>query len=104
MNPTDTPNDTPTSGRKRTASIGLAAGLLAGGAIGLVATMPSLTSAASDDSAVVALQEDTTEESGESVDVGPMHRRIAPRRANVCVRCCSHSSTTARSPAHRPTP
>jgi hypothetical protein len=69
MNPTDTPNDTPTSGRKRTASIGLAAGLLAGGAIGLVATMPSLTSAASDDSAVVALQEDTTEESGESVDV-----------------------------------
>lgn len=59
MNPTGTPNQAP--GRKRTATIGVAAGLLAGGAIGLVATMPSLTSAASDDgSAVVVMQEDTT--------------------------------------------
>lgn len=34
--------------RRRAATIGVAAGLLAGGAIGLVATMPSLTSAAAD--------------------------------------------------------
>lgn len=48
---------------KRTTAIGATAGLLGGGAIGLLMTMPSLTSAASDDTAVVepapvALQDD----------------------------------------------
>lgn len=58
MNPTQTTTSAPS--RKRTTAIGVTAGLLAGGAIGLVATMPGLTNAASDDSAdaVVALQED----------------------------------------------
>jgi hypothetical protein len=55
---------TPTTGGRRSMAIGVAAGLLAGGAIGLVATVPSLTNAASDDSgeADVVLQEDTTDE------------------------------------------
>lgn len=47
--------------RKLLTTVGVTAGLLAGGAIGLVATMPSLTSAASADTAeeALALQEDT---------------------------------------------
>jgi hypothetical protein len=51
-------------GRKRTTTLGVAAGMLAGGAIGLVATSPSWTSASSEDAgaAVAALQEDTTED------------------------------------------
>lgn len=55
---------TPTTGSKRATTIGVAAGLLAGGAIGLVATVPSLTNAAADDSGdeVVALQDETTDE------------------------------------------
>jgi len=59
---TSTPAPTRT-GRRRGVTIGVAAGLLAGGAIGLVAGVPSLTSAASDDadSVVVALQEDTAD-------------------------------------------
>lgn len=59
---TPTPGPTRTS-RRRGMTIGVAAGLLAGGAIGLVAAVPSLTSAASDDadSSVVALQEDTAD-------------------------------------------
>ena len=42
-------------------TLGVAAGMLAGGAVGLVATTPAWTSAATDDAAteVVALQEDT---------------------------------------------
>ncbi len=64
MNDTTTP--TPTRGSKRSTTIGVAAGLLAGGAIGLVATVPSLTSAASDDSSdVVVLQDDTDETTDE---------------------------------------
>jgi hypothetical protein len=60
-------NDRPTTTeaphrRRRGITIGVAAGLLAGGAIGLAATVPSLTSAASDDASdtVAALQEDTS--------------------------------------------
>lgn len=48
----------------RSAKLGVAAGVLAGGAIGLVATMPSLTSAAAEEpsgDAVVALQESPDE-------------------------------------------
>ncbi|NNE10695.1 MAG: hypothetical protein HKN41_00440 [Ilumatobacter sp.] len=60
---------------RRNAAIGVAAGLLAGGAIGLAATVPSITSAASDDPVltdattdqVVALQDATDEPS----DVAP---------------------------------
>lgn len=50
---------------KRLTAVGVTAGLLGGGAIGLLMTVPSLTSAASDDAgtvagaAVVALQDDT---------------------------------------------
>ncbi len=68
MNDPITPTPAPTTRRRRRGTtIGLAAGLLAGGAIGLVATVPSLTSAASDDAdtVVVAVQEDT-EDSAES--------------------------------------
>ncbi|MDW3214069.1 MAG: hypothetical protein R8G01_08750 [Ilumatobacteraceae bacterium] len=71
MNDTPTPTtDTSTSGSKRSTTIGVAAGLLAGGAIGLVATVPSLTSAASDDGAdaVVVLQDDTDENTDENTD------------------------------------
>jgi polyhydroxyalkanoate synthesis regulator phasin len=70
MDDNTTPTPTPTSGSKRATTIGVAAGLLAGGAIGLVATVPSLTSAASDDGsdAVVALQDDTDETTGETTD------------------------------------
>lgn len=46
---------------KRLAALGLTAGLLGGGAVGLVATMPSITSAATDDGAV-ALQDDTSDD------------------------------------------
>jgi len=57
MNPTPTSNPAP--GRKRSTSIGVAAGLVAGGAIGLVTTMPGFTNAATDDGAdaVVAFQD-----------------------------------------------
>ena len=66
---TTTPTPTPTSGSKRSTTIGVAAGLLAGGAIGLVATVPSLTSAASDDSSdVVVLQDDTDESTDETTE------------------------------------
>lgn len=60
MNDTLPTPDQPTGPRKRTTAIGVAAGLLAGGAIGLAATMPSVTSAATDDAdaQVVALQDD----------------------------------------------
>lgn len=71
MNDTPTPTtDNSTSGSKRSTTIGVAAGLLAGGAIGLVATVPSLTSAASDDGAdaVVVLQDDTDETTDENTD------------------------------------
>jgi hypothetical protein len=62
MNVTSTPNQR----RPRGTIVGVAAGVLAGGAIGLVAAVPSLTSAAADDAAdeVVALQEDTTTDDG----------------------------------------
>jgi len=61
MNATSTPNQR--RPRSRGTIVGVAAGVLAGGAIGLVAAVPSLTSAADDDAAdVVALQEDTTTE------------------------------------------
>ena len=66
MNPTRQPNEVPTRCGKRTTAIGVTAGLLGGGAIGLLMTVPSLTSAASadtsgdatTDAAVVALQDD----------------------------------------------
>ena len=71
---TSTPAPTRT-GRRRGVTIGVAAGLLAGGAIGLVAGVPSLTSAASDDAAsvVVALQEDTADatEAATQPSMGP---------------------------------
>ena len=59
--PTTTP---PTSARgpRRSTTIGVVAGLLAGGAIGLVAGVPSLTSAATDDEVVVDLEDDTTDD------------------------------------------
>ncbi len=49
---------------RRNAAIGVTAGLLGGGAVGLLMTMPSMTSAATDDTgssdvAVVALQDDS---------------------------------------------
>ena len=61
MNNETTPTKQPRRTR-RNAAIGVTAGLLGGGAIGLLMTVPSLTSAASDDSgsvagAVVAVQE-----------------------------------------------
>lgn len=69
MNESITPTPGPRSGTKRNTTIGVAAGLLAGGAIGLVATVPSLTSAASDDSSdPVVLQDDTDETGGEATD------------------------------------
>lgn len=72
MNETLPSGDRP---RRRTAAIGVAAGLLAGGAIGLVATMPSATSAASADSTdeVVALQSDEGDqtETDETTDERP---------------------------------
>lgn len=51
-------------GGRRLAAVGLTAGLLGGGAIGLIATMPSITSAAADEGAAVALQDDPTDETG----------------------------------------
>jgi polyhydroxyalkanoate synthesis regulator phasin len=58
-------NDTPNRMR-RNAALGVTAGLLGGGAIGLLMTVPSFTSAASDDSGsvvapVVALQDEGVE-------------------------------------------
>jgi polyhydroxyalkanoate synthesis regulator phasin len=67
--------DSGTSRTRRNAAIGLTAGLLGGGAIGLLMTVPSLTSAASDDgdpataAAAVALQDDGTVDDG-TVDDG----------------------------------
>lgn len=74
MNNTTTP--APAAGTKRATTIGVAAGLVAGGAIGLVATVPSLTNAAADDgddgdAAVVALQDDTDETTDETADERP---------------------------------
>ena len=61
---------------KRNAAIGVTAGVLGGGAIGLLMTVPSLTSAASDDAmsvaepaAVVALQDDTGSDTGDDSTV-----------------------------------
>lgn len=71
---TNTPEDQqPTPNRKRSMSFGVAAGLLAGGAIGLVATVPSLTSAATDDEPAPALQEGG-EESPETGGEAPEDR------------------------------
>lgn len=65
----------PNGGRtgRRRMSLGVAAGMLAGGAIGLVATSPSWTSAATDDAGTeaVALQEDTGTDDTESPDERP---------------------------------
>jgi hypothetical protein len=62
----------PNPARRRTAMIGVAAGLLAGGTIGLVATAPSLTSAATDSGdEVVALQESTDESTDTSTELRP---------------------------------
>jgi len=60
-------------GRKRTTTLGVAAGMLAGGVIGLVATTPSWTSASSDHAgvAVAALQEDTTDDDATTTDERP---------------------------------
>ena len=55
---TETADSQPT--RRTRPMIGVAAGLLAGGAIGLVATMPSLTSAATDDGAAVVVEQEDT--------------------------------------------
>lgn len=57
----DTVSPTPKAPRSRSTIFGVTAGVIAGGAIGLVAAVPSLTSATSDDSVddVVALQDDT---------------------------------------------
>lgn len=73
MKPTPSPATAPEkspgrSSRRPSTSIGVAAGILAGGAIGLAAGVPSLTSAASDDSVAVALQDDTTEPTDEPTD------------------------------------
>jgi len=62
MSTEPTPNDTPNRTRRNTA-IGVTAGLLGGGAIGLLMSVPSFTSAASDDSTsaatpIVALQDE----------------------------------------------
>lgn len=64
-NQSETPRSS--SGRRHTA-IGVTAGLLGGGAIGLMMTVPALTSAASAETepAVVALQ-DGTDDSGDAV-------------------------------------
>lgn len=71
MNNTTTP--APTAGTKRATTIGVAAGLVAGGAIGLVATVPSSTNAAADDGgdAVAALQDVTEETTDETTDERP---------------------------------
>ncbi len=60
-------------GRRRTATLGVAAGMLAGGAIGLVAMTPAWTSAATDGAVdeVVALQEDTSAVLGDAPDERP---------------------------------
>lgn len=67
---TDPTTTDPAVRRRRTTVAGVAAGLLAGGAIGLVATVPSLTSASSADTAddaVVALQAaDDTGDTGDA--------------------------------------
>lgn len=68
MNDTLPPTSNRTRSRKRPVVIGVTAGLLAGGAIGLVATMPAITSAASDD--VVAFQEGS-EDGTDSTDERP---------------------------------
>lgn len=65
------PNDDQSTrtGTRRFAVLGVTAGLLGGGAIGLMASMPSVTSAASDDTAaVVALQDDGGDTSDDSTD------------------------------------
>lgn len=56
MNTPLNPNDEPRRGR-RAAAVGVAAGLLAGGAVGLFAAVPSLTSASG--ASTVALQDDS---------------------------------------------
>ena len=56
-------DDAPENRTRRFAVLGLTAGLIGGGAIGLVATMPSITSASGDTASVVALQDDGTEDS-----------------------------------------
>jgi hypothetical protein len=60
--PTSKPEPIGSRGGRNRVTLGVAAGVLAGGAIGLVATTPAWTSAATDSSGaeVVALQDDTT--------------------------------------------
>ena len=68
-NATETPEPTATTVRpnhKRTATIGVAAGLLAGGAIGLVTTMPSLTSAATETTTEQTTEQTTEATTGET--------------------------------------
>jgi hypothetical protein len=74
MNPTLPNRDEQPRRGRRNAALGVTAGVLGGGAIGLLMTMPSLTSAASDDAttdaaasgAAIALQDD-----GEAPDERP---------------------------------
>lgn len=64
--------------RRRTTALGITAGLLGGAAVGLVLTVPSLTSAATDESetsTVVALQDD-----GGDVEPGDADRPAHPAR------------------------
>ena len=60
--PVTTPEPTGGRGRRRATALGVTAGMLAGGVVGLVATSPGWTSAATDATGVVALQEDTTDD------------------------------------------
>lgn len=70
MNDTLPAPSEPRGPRKRSTALGVAAGLLAGGAIGLAATMPSVTSAANDDAGeqLLVLQEDTGTDTGTDTD------------------------------------
>ena len=76
MNDSLPPQDNSHGPRKLLATVGVTAGLLAGGAIGLVATMPAITSAASADTLepAVVLQDDTdtsTDTGTETTDERP---------------------------------
>lgn len=72
--PTSAPEPIGTRGRRRATAVGVTAGVLAGGVVGLVATSPGWTSAATDDAQVVALQEDTSDDTGTETRPEPGER------------------------------
>lgn len=68
--PAAPPHSPPAGGGRRRITLGVAAGVLAGGVIGLVATTPGWSSAATDAGSIVALQEDTsTDETSDDTQV-----------------------------------